>query len=325
MYTIGGQLYHHGVLGQKWGQRNGPPYPLSKGAHSASERKAGYTKSIGGGRNESLYDRKTSDKQVKKTVKQASKSKEGVAAEIITAAITVAAYATPFLILKGKQHVDNKKAQKKLDEIRSKKTTPVDEKTGFHKKTSKMTPEEDLKHVNPAHSNSMNTNMNCVLCTATYEMRRRGYDVSAELTPKPLMGRDEIKKMFPGSKVNEMNSDWIKDKDKIILDTSKYNEYSPAIQKAARGQNTEHARKVINTLQKEKNSRGALFINWGLGGGHAVAYEVKNGKLTIRDGQSGKSYSGDDALVLLSQTWLAANMRLDNVDFDSEAIKRAMK
>lgn len=24
----GNELYHHGVLGQKWGVRNGPPYPL---------------------------------------------------------------------------------------------------------------------------------------------------------------------------------------------------------------------------------------------------------------------------------------------------------
>lgn len=25
------ELYHHGVVGQKWGTRNGPPYPLNRG------------------------------------------------------------------------------------------------------------------------------------------------------------------------------------------------------------------------------------------------------------------------------------------------------
>lgn len=41
------ELYHHGILGQRWGQRNGPPYPLSSGAHSSSEKKAGWQKSLG--------------------------------------------------------------------------------------------------------------------------------------------------------------------------------------------------------------------------------------------------------------------------------------
>ncbi len=51
-------LEHHGILGMHWGKRNGPPYPLDAADHSQSEKKAGYKKSLGGGRNESLYDRK---------------------------------------------------------------------------------------------------------------------------------------------------------------------------------------------------------------------------------------------------------------------------
>lgn len=33
-------LMHHGIKGQKWGQQNGPPYPLDAGKHSAAEKKA---------------------------------------------------------------------------------------------------------------------------------------------------------------------------------------------------------------------------------------------------------------------------------------------
>lgn len=33
-------IAHHGILGQKWGKRNGPPYPLDAEDHSAAEKLA---------------------------------------------------------------------------------------------------------------------------------------------------------------------------------------------------------------------------------------------------------------------------------------------
>lgn len=42
-------IAHHGVLGQRHGVRNGPPYPLGAGDHSASEKKAGWRDSLANG------------------------------------------------------------------------------------------------------------------------------------------------------------------------------------------------------------------------------------------------------------------------------------
>ena len=39
-------ITHHGILGQKWGKRQGPPYPLDGSDHSAAEKKAGWKKSL---------------------------------------------------------------------------------------------------------------------------------------------------------------------------------------------------------------------------------------------------------------------------------------
>ena len=35
------ELYHHGIKGQKWGDKNGPPYPLGASNHSSTEKKQG--------------------------------------------------------------------------------------------------------------------------------------------------------------------------------------------------------------------------------------------------------------------------------------------
>lgn len=38
-FYFGESLQHHGIKGQHWGDRNGPPYPLGSGAYSKSEKK----------------------------------------------------------------------------------------------------------------------------------------------------------------------------------------------------------------------------------------------------------------------------------------------
>lgn len=57
------ELYHHGILGQKWGQKNGPPYPLSGGDYTRSEYKAIYKERKL--KKNSIYNKKHFDKIIK--------------------------------------------------------------------------------------------------------------------------------------------------------------------------------------------------------------------------------------------------------------------
>lgn len=54
-------LIHHGIRGQKWGERNGPPYPLEDQAHSKSEKKAKWKYSLNRNTNSNSILKKISD------------------------------------------------------------------------------------------------------------------------------------------------------------------------------------------------------------------------------------------------------------------------
>lgn len=56
------ELSHHGILNQKWGVRNGPPYPLGGGNYSAAEKKAIQNKRKSGN---SIYNKKHFDEVLK--------------------------------------------------------------------------------------------------------------------------------------------------------------------------------------------------------------------------------------------------------------------
>lgn len=93
------ELQHHGIFGMKWGQRNGPPYPLSYAQKNVAEKRArsgGYLKPAVNSAKKQFANnvaQRTSQKVINKAVGYNTKKEEleKVAKDILKGAAVVAA------------------------------------------------------------------------------------------------------------------------------------------------------------------------------------------------------------------------------------------
>lgn len=307
-------LSHHGILGQKWGKQNGPPYPLNGSAHSSSEKKAGWQDSLSKNRVTFGSSEHKQNKSQKPKKDSDRKSALGFAAIM---ALNIVTLNPVGLAVNTKRLIDygRAKANGALEKTRTKKLE-IDKKTGLRLKDKECSPEEDMKHINPEYKNfDANTKNNCMLCTTAYELRRRGYDVRAGLTTTGYESKEALK-WFPKGKIETAYAaPNPKDKKAIIKENLKINF-------GAGGK--EKYQKLSQLLFKYGNgARGNLMLLFAGGGGHSVVWENSGGKLVIRDCQSNKVYSSPAQIKrILSQTISAQAMRTDNIDFDLETIKR---
>lgn len=280
------ELYHHGIHGQKWGVRNGPPYPLSE----SKNHKVRY------GSSDSELE--THEKRKKK---YNARSKTAMSLAVANFALDVVML-SPYVITDGKRLVDAAIASAKANKYYKNREAAnnIDSKTGLHKKTKEMSQAEDLKMVNPEFKSFSNAaHNNCMLCTTTYDLRRRGYDVTADYANFGYSS-DTVKEWYPKATVKHVES------------TNSEGKYDQKLM-------IENTKKEL--IAQGDGARGNLMIGWKYSpSGHSVAYEVENGQLKILDGQSNKIYTNPDKI--LSKARLVDYARLDNVDPDYEKIKK---
>lgn len=175
--------------------------------------------------------------------------------------------------------------------IGRKKLGTKDTKTGLYLREDNLAVEKDIKKVNPLYKFFVpGTDSNCVPCTIALEARQRGYDVQAAFSTKGFSGTYQVAKAFPGGKFicygptkvgKNLHEYWTEDKKGI----------KKAKAAALLARNHELTKSIVDNLSSEGNSRGAIFVDWGLGGGHAMSYDVIDGNFRILDGQNGKIYS----------------------------------
>ena len=204
------------------------------------------------------------------------------------------------------QHLYGQHKTKKYEKERE--ANPIDKKTGFHLKTQNLSDKEDIKRVNPEVNDfNSNSKSNCVLCTMTMEMRRRGYDVTANKAGVGYFDH-ELTRFFKNYKMENMGST------KSIASNLGYDR--------------KFAKSIVEKIERTQpeGSRGNLSVAWGGamgGGGHSMFYEIKNGKMTIFDGQTGKIYSNPTKILQMCTNVDIG--RLDNLQFDTKGIKECCR
>lgn len=273
-------LAHHGILGQKWGVRNGPPYPLGS------------------------------------DVSTGHRLKEGASGKTST-------------------------VKKDPDKVKRNKATQsvVKSGLGLKVKTREYTIDEDIKAVNPKYNSDAEVweqpeyHQNCCYCTATYEMRRRGYDVQA----RP---RDDNKKY------HDLTDYYLNPNEQLFFfkgeqRTKTYGHRDVDINPLPKLLSPV---KVIQMTNDVKNyikdmpdgARGSIEINWYFGGGHLINFEkVDNNNIYVIDAQCNEKYNIGGANNVLTSKWFAkgnliysaafAVTRLDDVDVFPDNIKGACK
>lgn len=257
--TYDDELSHHGIAGQKWGHRNGPPYPLDASAHSKAEKDAMASKS---GSSSSGSDVSVGKKFVADNAKSGwsdlSSDEQMVLIElgVLTTAIAVSATASKIHEVKERKRLD-----KKLDDMYENRE--IKTLADVPKLNKKMSAEESMKIVNPDFPEEGSV-QNCMLCTTAMIMREKGYNVKANKIDEGIFEKN-LDKAFDGPNT--------KFKKLKLNDTDQ----------------------IYDKLAKEGDGAyGNLTVQFWLGGGHSVFWKVENGEARIYDAQSGEEYKRND-------------------------------
>lgn len=111
-FSATNSLNHHGIKGQRWGKRNGPPYPLDEEGHSKTEVKAGWE--------QSLEKSKNDTKKQKQRFQLTDRQKDIIKKVVIASAIVGVSAAYIYLDKKDKfigSYIDNSNLKRTVESI----------------------------------------------------------------------------------------------------------------------------------------------------------------------------------------------------------------
>lgn len=317
------ELYHHGILGQRWGRKNGPPYPLDAKDHSASERKAGWRRSLDkGSTRKDNSKRGLTDKQ-----KRAILIGVGLAAAgLATYGAYRAGYLDSSIIKSGSSQVqgmandhirnikdmldqqysslgDAKRAglsAKEAADKASQKLRNLSSSVPLQPKKINESIDNSLMKANPLYGTKEGTN-NCVPSSIAGILRTMGLDVTAKSTGgKQLNPGGILEECFKGIKVKDGSATSFgrtrADAERILV-----NKF---------GQN---AKGIVGIQVKNSN-----------GSGHAFSWVISNGKVSFFDFQKGWNDSTVSSFWgrVIDPNGYLTLARLDNVEINYDNLKK---
>jgi len=282
-------LEHHGILGQKWGVKNGPPYPLGASEHSTSEKKANWRKSI---------DKSSSSKHTKNNFSKddadnekrglTDKQKTAIKIGMAAAAVALAAYGTYKLNESGK-----------LEPLIDKGKDVVDNLLGRGNDGGKsIKPESFIKKINPKYDPSPyvfdgSYKNNCANCAIAFDLQSRGLNVEARGN-KTGTTIPSIARLFKGITSESFCE---------LEDDMNLPKFSMSSAKTQRGYLAERGKKVYDIASRkigeqfEDGSHGIVSMPT-LDGGHAFNWVKNNGVVKFYDSQDPKRDVIRDVLSL---------------------------
>jgi hypothetical protein len=146
-------------------------------------------------------------------------------------------------------------------------------------------------------------NQNCMSCAIAYDLRRAGNKVQAIETVEGISAYT-VADIYKKTKITD-----------YVISAKR----TGTFKSLTAGMTNSEFDSMVNHLKSDgENSRGILVANWkskhseNYAGGHAMNYEVKNGKFYLIDSQTGKVYDEQSSRKQLSNTYDVMTLRTDN-------------